>query len=1432
MPEDERCRVVLIGDASIGMHCLRSLRTAGHEVVACLANGKSFAASARREGVMTYDPGTPLAVITKIPCDWIVSAYNVRLIPAEILRHPVKGSINFHDAPLPRYAGLYAPTRALLDGETEYAVTWHMVEEGIDTGGIIIQTPVPIHDDDTSQSLNLRCLEAGARGFDMIVLKLGRGPMPLRQQELSERTYFGNSDWPRGGMEINWQWPAHRIQRVVRALDFGPFPNYVGCARFRLDREWYRLINAEVCCDQQCPSQNAQPGTISIASDARVHIATSKDCLVATSLAPSIVPEASSQTRHAELKQPDELAQIARWEEGVFRFEWGWRRQIQKCSEDPEDTKSTAVLSRGSSTVDLGTTDHDLACGLLAWALSLGEAHIEVGRWWTEKELNDVVGSAGDPAVIALLNRVAPIVVEVDEGLSILAFVEKWLELVMGAQRRGPFFADLLERGGRGEAPMPDPASRPIQLFPEDVGAVSVGVSSWQIQRENGRWLARGASDMTHVGNLAKRLRELIIDQPATRISDLPRLAPATELLVREWENGGCFDSAPRSFLASIFSDFTRRQSSKAIETAVGQIWTYGNLGREVAWLMARLGEAGVEQGDMVPVRLGRSPELIAAQLAVMGLGCAFVPISEEDPDLRVLDVLERTCARVAIGQALKETSATIWLQPRCDHDDPDFELPCEPDASLVGGIACVFFTSGSTGRPKGVKITHRGLDAYIEDSTRYFGRESFQRSLWTSSVAFDSTLAEVMTPLAAGGCVVIPRPESVWSVRGLVESLSFYNITYLGMATALWSVWMRDAQHVANPIPSSLRAVDVGGGVLSPELVKQWQSLAVQSIRLCNGYGPTEATVICTHYDIGRESLSFPSIPIGAPNKGAMIRVLDEQGRRVAPGIVGEIVIGGLGVADGYLDDPEETLAQFVKFTDDEGWWYRSGDLGSWTDNGELLFHGRADEQLKIHGYRVEPEEICRAIRNLSGVKDAEVMAFETKASKELGAVVIRMAESCLGVDENSRANLGISDQDWTMGLQNQLEKQLPRYAVPRRWLLVTEWSRTATGKVNRVELASRFSSASQQSDRAEPIDPRDTESVLQFIRNFLARPSAEPSESFFELGGDSLAAMGLQLKLEAAVGRSLPLSLVYGSKTIAAIAEGVANEADGKEAPSWSSLVPLQPKGSKEALFLVHGVGGNVYGFIELAKGLAPDQPVYGIQAVGLDGDSNRHISVEEMAAHYVEEIRSFQPEGPYYLGGYSMGGWLAYEVAQQLDSLGQRVAVLALFDSSSIGVVPWAKFLQIKAPHYCRRIGIHLTRWWKMPNQERCNYILGRGKAFLRALAENRAQPVVVTDRPQQDNRPPKVDGFIDYYHAVASSYQMDQYSGRVDLFASDCMDPHAISFWKHFARGKFNIHRIPGRHNEIMLPEHLPVLTQSLRGVLDQAQGMGNDKRSAN
>jgi thioesterase domain-containing protein/acyl carrier protein len=402
---------------------------------------------------------------------------------------------------------------------------------------------------------------------------------------------------------------------------------------------------------------------------------------------------------------------------------------------------------------------------------------------------------------------------------------------------------------------------------------------------------------------------------------------------------------------------------------------------------------------------------------------------------------------------------------------------------------------------------------------------------------------------------------------------------------------------------------------------------------------------------------------------------------------------------------------------------------------------------------------------------------------------------------------------------LRARLVDQLPGNLLPNAVVWLDQVPLTPNGKVDRNALSGLVSN--RHSPIATALPPANRlELALEGIwQRLFHRQTVGRQDNFFELGGHSLQAVRLVAEIERILGCKLPVAALFQSPTIESLARRLSEE---QWVPPWSSLVPLQPLGTKPPLFLVHGWGGDVYVFLGLAQLLAPDQPVYGIQALGMDGKAARHTTVESMAEHYVQEIRSFQPAGPYFLGGYSLGGLIALEVAQQLQRRGHEVALLALFDSTPKGVLPWPVYGRIMASYLCSRGLFHLRRWWKMPNRERLDYRRGRWAALQFWLARNRSQPSALTVPPVKDSPPPRGTGLTDYYQAVGAAYQLRPYPGTADVFVSEESKLHWMAGWRHFVRGGVRVHRVPGKHSQILSPDYVTMLAKALTTALHSAR----------
>ena len=623
------------------------------------------------------------------------------------------------------------------------------------------------------------------------------------------------------------------------------------------------------------------------------------------------------------------------------------------------------------------------------------------------------------------------------------------------------------------------------------------------------------------------------------------------------------------------------------------------------------------------------------------------MPIDPTHPVARRRELCERSGLDVIVG--LPEATRPLSAQARTL--DPFAVAPGPvPDpcvAPTAGDPAYILFTSGSSGRPKGVRVLHRGVTNLLGWVRSTLG-DDLARAAAGTSFGFDPSIIELFGPLVTGG-----------AVRLLANALALGDldepVTFAAMPPSVVAELRR-----AGRFPS-LATLVVGGEVLPSTLADDL--LASGSVRrLINTYGPTEATVMVTAHDVVAPTVE--PVPIGREIPGALVRLLDAHREPVAPGVVGEIWLGGAQVADGYVGDAELTSAQFVDLDGGvadaptnltEDWpWYRTGDLAVRRADGTLEFRGRLDQQLKVRGFRVEPAEIEAALHALPGVAQAAVVAVGGDLHRQLVAYLVPRGAGLDGRD-----------------VAAALRRTLPGHLVPTGFVNVDRLPLGPTGKVDRRALpewagADRTAPTAARSpvDRSAPASPAE-EIVSRIVAEVLdlTGPIGPEDDFVDDLNGSSLAMVELLCRLEQAFDCRLELGRVVSDTTIA----GFAALAE-RRAADRSGVVTMHPDGTREPLFLIHAYLGSMLLYRRLAPHVPADQPMIGVHARDLDDEAVAQSSIDQLARRAVEVITSMHPCGPYQLGGHSIGGLIAYEAARQLTAAGEEVSSLVLIDAPS--------------------------------------------------------------------------------------------------------------------------------------------------------------------
>ncbi len=911
-------------------------------------------------------------------------------------------------------------------------------------------------------------------------------------------------------------------------------------------------------------------------------------------------------------------------------------------------------------------------------------------------------------------------------------------------------------------------------------------------------------------GRMGRHLSELLrssTEDPEKPIHQLDLMPEAErQQVLVEW-NQTERDTPRDECVHHLFETQVARTPEAVAVEFNGQSLCYADLNRRANQLAHHLRSLGAGSDEPVALILDRSLDLAVGLLGILKAGSGYVPLDPSYPAERLRFMFDDSGCRLLVtsrrvADALPVSSAQRVILEELPPGLPD-ENPsghARPDA-----LAYLMYTSGSTGQPKGVVMEHRPLMNLVAWQLCQSGPA--RRTLQFASASFDVSFQEIFaTWLSGGELVLVPQnvrsnPAQLWDliVHRRVERLFLPGVVLEQLAEIL-----EDSAAEAKALKEVIAAGDKLR--ITPAIRSMFERHPAAT--LCNQYGPTETHVV-TSFRLPADVDAWPVLPsIGRPIANVRAYVLDACLHPLPIGVPGELFLGGAQVARGYRNRPELTSEKFVPDpfrADLHARLYRSGDRCRWLPDGNLEFLGRLDNQVKIRGFRIELGEIEAWLRAEPEVREAVVLLREdTPGDRRLVAYLVAHSE----------------EKPDGSTLRTRLGSTLPDYMLPNAFVWLHQLPLTPNGKLDRKALpAPETGVEGRPGDTDQPTNILELE-LLRLWRRLFHREDLGRHDNFFDLGGHSLLAARLTTDIDKLLGCKLPISALFQSPTVASLTRRLTAE---NWTPPWKSLVPLQPLGAKPPFLLVHGWGGDVFVFLGLAQQLAPDQPAYGLQAVGLDGKSARHTSLEHMAAHYVQEIRSFQPEGPYYLGGYSMGGLIAFEMAQQLHHLGQRVALLALFDTVPICAIPWTVYGRVIPLYLCRRLMLHLRRGWKMPNQDRRAYFQGRWVALQHWIFRNRSRPSVMTV-PATENGPlPQVPGFADYYLALALAYRLRHYPGSADLFVSDDTKSHWMSSWKKLVGGGVSYHGVPGTHLQLLTPNSLPVLSHALRTALKRAQG---------
>jgi amino acid adenylation domain-containing protein len=931
-----------------------------------------------------------------------------------------------------------------------------------------------------------------------------------------------------------------------------------------------------------------------------------------------------------------------------------------------------------------------------------------------------------------------------------------------------------------------------LTLALQEQGGVIVGGVSYN----------RDLYEAETIGRLVEsyeRVLRAVVADPEQRVLEIELLSEAQRRQIIEgWNETAA--AYPRELTLSELFEAQAARTPEAIALLFeATSLSYRELNERANQLARYLQRKGVGPEALVGILMNRSVEMIVGVLSILKAGGAYVPLDPTYPVERLAFMVQDSGMRLLLTQRdllskVPELEAKMIALDEAWEQIAAESVVNPPVLTTPDNLAYVIYTSGSTGKPKGVQIQHRSLINLLTTMGQRPGLTAGDVLLSVSSLSFDMVVPELFLPLLNGARLVVASREESRDGGLLMARLAASGATVFQATPATWNLLL-EAGWPGDKGLQVLCGAEAWG-------LKLAQELAARSRELWNLYGPTETTVWSSLSKVNGTS----PVTLGMPVANTQFYVLDRHLQPVPIGVAGELYIAGDGLARGYLKRPELTAEKFVAnpFSPTPGArMYRTGDRVRYLASGELEFLERMDQQVKLRGFRIELGEIESVLSSHPEITESVVLVQQDKHGEK------RLVAYIVGENEPASSEL-----------HEYLRERLPEYMVPQGFVSLPALPLTPNSKIDRRALQAMKIELDRRGESL--IEPRDVvELQLAHIwEELLDVRDVGVHDDFFRLGGHSLLAVRLTARIQASFGQNLPLASLFQGATIEKQARLLREQ---QPAHSASLLVAIQSKGEGLPFFCVHPGGGNVICYRELSNHLGLEQPFYGIHSRGLLENQVAHTRIEDMAAYYIEDIRRVQPDGPYLLGGWSMGGVIAFEMARQLEAKGQRVSLLALISAKLLtpeeAAARWdeVEFVTRFARNFdmpLDKLKISTDELYQLDSEALLGYVLQR--AIAAEMVPQDVQLAVVR----------RVFEVFKGNVEANENYRPQVSSQRITLFKGDketVETPDETMGWGVLTSGEVEVHTVPGSdHFTIGLEPYVRSLAEQLTDCIRRAK----------